>query len=235
MVYTDGIEANGVFFQRLRELTRFLCLAGFDSAEEVRERVEEVAEEAIEDGEMEDDPDIGRVEQLVTEELALKAAYEKTFPEITDCRRLTAAFEALTAQGIIAIEKAGWDTSESWYRFHDIVAAWREQGAVSTLRGGCFYHEQDLTRAINEGRLWIGFGHVEEGHELAAALGQEIVEELRRHGLTVQWNGNPETRPEVALKWQRRHAPPACTDPPTELCTFEPLPEEPPAHRDFAQ
>lgn len=213
-VYPDGAE--GIFFQRLREYARFLCVAGFDCVDKVREKLEGVVKQVDDD-----DPDIGRIEQLMAEELALKAAYEKTFPEVTDCLRLTTAFEALTARGIISIERPGFDITDGWERFHEIAEDWAEQGATAP-RGGCFYHEQDLNRALQGEGLSICFGHVEEEEGVDHALGREIVEVLRQHGLVVQWDGDPDVRPMVTLKWQRHYAPSANTDPPIELRTSDP-------------
>lgn len=74
--------------------------------------------------------------------------------------------------------------------------------------GYCFFHSQDIDRALDEEGLLLAFGHVDRGEakeEDHIAVGQTICEALRQAGLTVDWDGSPDHRIDVPqLRWQRR-------------------------------
>lgn len=116
-------------------------------------------------------------------------------PSRTDSERLTRAFRALDASGIIAREeylccngcaRRGLDT---------------EAAGVGS-RGYAYYHWQDTLPAADGAPLMIGF---ESTHQVRrAAVGAEVAEALRTHGLTVHWDGDPERRIQVDMDWSRR-------------------------------
>ncbi|OLT27000.1 hypothetical protein BJF83_19660 [Nocardiopsis sp. CNR-923] len=157
------------------------------------------------------EPDVAEaltvLETAVDGAMAEHAQQQRRWPARTDGERLTRAFRALDESGILAREDftccdtCAWDAIRSEMSAHD-----PDEG--SAIRGYVFYHSQDTARATEDGGLWLGFDAVHEVRR--AAVGDEIAETLRAHGLTVAWNGDPDNKLELALdgRWRRwgRHA-----------------------------
>jgi hypothetical protein len=120
----------------------------------------------------------------------------------TDSERLTRAFRALDESGIIAREDHTCCAACATDSLRQEVLVHQEAPEGPSIRGYAFYHEQDTRAAVRDGALMVGFGAT---HEIRrAAVAEEVAETLRAHGLTVTWNGDPDTRLEVAVDWRRR-------------------------------
>ncbi|GAB2625659.1 hypothetical protein Aab01nite_15960 [Paractinoplanes abujensis] len=138
------------------------------------------------------------VREIAREEFAAHLAAQATWPARTDSDRLTDAFRALDAAGIVAREDfaccQNCGTSEIGDEVLDKAAA----------RGYVFYHMQDAERAADGGGVWLAYGHFGSG--ATVALGEEIAAALRAEGLTVEWDGSTGQRIHVPLRWARlRH------------------------------
>ena len=116
-------------------------------------------------------------------------------PSRTDSERLTRAFRSLDVSGILA--------REEFLCCNGCARADLDAAAVSAgSRGYASYHWQDTLAAASGAPLMIGF---ESTHRVRrAAVGAEVAEALRAHGLTVHWDGDPERRIEVYMDWCRR-------------------------------
>ena len=79
-------------------------------------------------------------------------------------------------------------------------------GTARGSRGFCFYHEQDVERAVRGVGLMMAFGDVEgDADEKAAAIGREVKQAVERAGLSVPWPGDAGTRLAIPqLDWKRR-------------------------------
>ena len=189
----------------LDEFLHVQVYSGMFGPEEVVER----ALEGLEYGVFTEEklsPERGPVEAVVRERFARKMDEEERWRAMTDCDRLTACFESLTQSGVLALENAGYTISDGWEEFDEAVERhWRPAGAWP--RGGCFYHGQDLERALRGEGLNIAFSAPSGSDDDGARLGAEIVAALRAHGLTPHWEGSAKKRIHVALDWQRRHVP----------------------------
>ncbi|MFE3460457.1 DUF6891 domain-containing protein [Nocardiopsis aegyptia] len=120
----------------------------------------------------------------------------------TDSERLTRAFRALDESGIIAREDHTCCDTCAADSLRQEALVHQEAPGGPSIRGYAFYHEQDTRSAVRDGTLMVGFGAT---HEIRrAAVGEEIAETLRAHGLTVTWNGDPGTKLGVAVDWRRR-------------------------------
>ena len=125
---------------------------------------------------------------------------------------ITAAFEAMRLAGVISIEHAGLTIEDGWAH----VGLAMRQGAA---RGALFYHQQDVLDALEGRSMALAFGAFDrdvDAHDRnAAAVANEALSALRRHGIEVDWSGSPRDRIElVAFPWRRRRftsAPPART------------------------
>lgn len=166
--------------------------SGFYDAERVDEMIDDV---------LEDDADEDLLRAAVAPEFARKAAAEAQWPATTDCDRLDQAFAALDAGGIIALQNAGYSMSDGLDEVSEVLAQRGRRGVV----GYCFYHGQDLERALDGQGLSIAFGALADETALKTAVGERICALLRHHGFSVEWDGDPERR--IALPrfdWKRR-------------------------------
>ncbi|MER7534571.1 hypothetical protein ABTX77_07245 [Streptomyces sp. NPDC097704] len=117
----------------------------------------------------------------------------------TDPERITAAFTALDAAGILAREHftccRNCGTSE--------IGA--EEGAEHA-RGFVFFHTQCTEGAADGGPLYLLYGRFDHSPETtAAAVGEEVAAALRGQGLSVRWDGDPGQAILVTdLDWRRR-------------------------------
>ncbi|RKS10792.1 hypothetical protein DFP74_6574 [Nocardiopsis sp. Huas11] len=120
----------------------------------------------------------------------------------TDSERLTRAFRALDESGIIAREDHMCCDTCAGGSLRQAVLVHQKAPEGPSIRGYAYYHEQDTRAAVRDGTLMVGFGAT---HEIRrAAVGEEVAETLRAHGLTVTWNGDPGTKLDVAVDWRRR-------------------------------
>lgn len=171
--------------------------AGFDSPEAIIESaVEYLSDEA--------DPAILRshAQRLVGAILAAHLAEQATWPAITDCDRLDAAFAALEASGIVCRQNFSCCGTCGAYEIWDEAAALEAAG--TPVRGYAFYHVQDTESAVRGYGLYLNYGAAAEGEAAALAIAGEIVAALQQQGLRVDWNGQWSRRIGVSLDWKRR-------------------------------
>lgn len=171
--------------------------AGFEPREQI---IEIFCEELYEPGEL----DEAEVEAAVNAAFAARDTEKLGWPQITDCDKLDRAFEAFNARGIIALQNAGYTQSDG---YSDIGEAYQDSPARDRIMGYCFYHGQDLERAVNGDGLYLSFGPVDAKKEAEEGprIGAMIVEELAKVGLSTQWNGTFSQRILVPnIDWKRR-------------------------------
>ena len=166
--------------------------SGFYSPEEVDEFIDDI---------LEPDADEAMLRAAVLPEFEKKAAAEASWPARTDCDRLDDAFAELNAAGIIALHNAGYTMSDG----HEDVGEELHRRGRNGIRGYCFYHGQDLERAVAGEGLTLAFGDLDAEDDQKVVIGREVKQALERAGLSVKWNGDPGTRIEVCkLDWKRR-------------------------------
>ncbi|MEU9824011.1 DUF6891 domain-containing protein [Micromonospora chersina] len=186
----DVPEGDDLLDQIRAFVRRQVALAELPAAAIVAETVEYLDDAAEEN----------RVAELawaaVAEELTAHLADQEAWPEVTDSDRLTAAFRALDAAGIVA--------RESFTCCQNCGA--EEIGAEARRglkpRGYTFYHRQDAERGVEGSGLWLAYGSFEGAS--AAEIGAEVAAALRAAGLTVNWDGEVGRRIHVPLRWRRR-------------------------------
>ncbi|MDZ4836428.1 MAG: hypothetical protein SGJ27_21850 [Candidatus Melainabacteria bacterium] len=191
-------------FDDFVQFLRFRVWSGFHYDEEILES----ATEAIADGmypELEEIFDEKLINQIVNHEVKEKLEDEKQWPAMTDCDRLTRAFGKLNANGIVALESAGYSIGDGWDEYREAVhAQWELKGLLDSVRGGCFYHEQDLERAVAGNGLQIAYSAASGNFLETLGVAKEVVDVLEAEGLSPAWNGNVEHRIQLPIKWQRR-------------------------------
>lgn len=172
---------------------------GFHSVGELDEQIDAEAED-------DDEIDVDQVKAFAAKELKKKRAAEARWQPVTDCDRLDKAFQRLTAKGICAIH-----FPESGYTMDDgraavIQAVQAEDDSQDGFVGYCFYHAQDIDRALEDEGLLVAFGStVSEADEDDVRIGQTVCEALQQEGLQTEWNGTVKRRIHLpGMRWQRR-------------------------------
>ena len=173
---------------------------GFLSLDEIKDNILE----EIEDNEFENEISEDWANKHIEAEWQSRLNETKTWKSPTDTDRLIAAFDELCDQNIIALHNAGYTTSDGEYEVVDVERKLRDNGIVSD--GYCFYHEQDLSRAIakEDPSLYIAFQKVDnEDDGVTIKVGKKVVEVLKKHEFEVDWNESPTTKILIPnFKWE---------------------------------
>jgi hypothetical protein len=142
----------------------------------------------------------------IDEEMARKAAAEKNWPEATDCDRLDQVFEELNRFNIIALQNAGYTKSDG---IDDVLQAYQERGGKSSpIEGYCFYHGQDLDRAVDGQGLMLTFGDIHGTDAKGLEIAAKIISVLQYYGFDPKWSGTIDKKIEIpGINWQRRSHP----------------------------
>ena len=150
---------------------------------------------------LEDDANEAMLRSAVAPEFAKKAAAETSWPDVTDCDRLDVAFETMNASGIIALQNAGYTMSDG---LGDVGEILHERGREN-VRGYCFYHGQDLERAVAGTGLMLAFGDLDNDPTQKTEMGKAVKDLLESNGFLVEWSGDPESRLNIPeFDWKRR-------------------------------
>jgi hypothetical protein len=175
-------------------------------------QVEEVITEEYLDPDTLSDEDRAWISTEVPRQWAAKRDAEAGWPAQTEFDRLDAVFEKLRGEKYIALHNAGNTLSDG---HDDVQEIWRAAGRFeSGIRGCCFYHSQDLDRAVHSGKLNLAFSggmipEADQREENTRAVAHHVVGFLRAAGFTAEWNGDLHTRIEVDLGVWRKRAPDA--------------------------
>ena len=151
--------------------------------------------------------DLAWIQGFADRTLARKRAAEVQWPSRTDNDRLDAAFASLNRQGICAVQWAG-DTMQDG---EQAVADALEEATEAEVPEDhywacCFFHSQDMDRALDGQGLLLAFGALGSDEEAdSVRVGQLVCEVLQQEGLATPWNGRADSRIELpSLRWQRR-------------------------------
>jgi hypothetical protein len=184
------------------EQMNLLILGGFRPPEEIEQiimeecfRPEDVAE-----------GDAIWVGQEVARAWAAKLEDERSWLAETDVDKLDAAFAALRACRIIALHQAGMERSDGLTEVsHEYDAAGAEASGVV---GYCFYHQQDVERAIAGHYLLLAFGDIDGDRVKGEEIGRRIAAAIEQSGLRLSWDGTIDRCIGIDLRWQKRYRPP---------------------------
>lgn len=134
-----------------------------------------------------------------------KRAREASFPLVTACERLDAAFSTLRDAGFVALHAAGGSLGEGM----EMVEAAYAAGDEDELWAFVYYHLEDVEKALKNGRIHLAFGTIpfasgERGVWPAEVAGDIVLEALQEAGLETVWDGTAQRRIQVQMTWQRR-------------------------------
>ncbi|MEU8800404.1 hypothetical protein [Spirillospora sp. NPDC048819] len=178
----------------LLDHARFLVALGDHDFESVVQQCTEILDDPSEASER-------LARRIVGEHFAAHLTEQETWPDELDTDRLHRAFRELDVSGIVA------RLDHTCCQNCGISEIGGEIPADEERRGYVFAHRQDMEAAVPGGGLTLSYGVRSRGDqppEAQAGIGEEVAGALRRHGLTVDWNGSPKRRIDVSLTWRRR-------------------------------
>ena len=144
------------------------------------------------------------VEQIIDDEIQKIKREQQTWPQRTDFDKLEDTFIALHNKGIIAIHNAGYTQSNG---YDDIMEIYHNAETKEIIIGYCFYHGQDLERAVQGNGLCLSFGPIipDEEQIEGPEIGKTIINELKKSGFTTKWNGTFDDRIIITtIDWKKR-------------------------------
>ncbi len=108
--------------------------------------------------------------------------------------RLRNVFDILNREGIIAIHFAGY-TLDDGFEEVDVVFQFMKSNKIPR-RGYCFYHQQDIERAMDESvqTLFLAFHSMNSDKGIALEVGERINELLFENGFEVEWDHSIDSR-----------------------------------------
>ncbi len=150
---------------------------------------------------LEDDVDEEKMRLLIDKEFRDKAKEELQWPKVTDCDRLDNVFSDLNKEMIVAIQNTGYETSDG----HQEVGEIHSKSPKETYRGYCFYHGQDLERAVAGDGIMLAFGDMKDTEDGKMKVAEIIIRTLIKHGFEHEWNGKVSMRINIPkIDWKRR-------------------------------
>jgi hypothetical protein len=174
---------------------------GFSPIDEIKE----MTWEQVEDEGLEDDISEKWVNTTITTEFKKHQEASKNWKTPTDTERLIKAFNELSEAKIIALHNAGYTTSDGEYEVVEVEVELRKHQIQSD--GYCFYHEQDLERAIDPEcrNLMIAFQKIDNSDDtVTIAVGNKVAEKLKDNGFEVIWDGTAQTKIEIPnFDWEK--------------------------------
>lgn len=226
MTQKDGTEFDEELLEEARDRAPEYILPGFLERDEVAEYLGE---------ELDLDEDDPLVQSVIAEVWDKRKAEEVTWaPGSSDFERLDGAFDQLNGEGILALMDFSGDDRSGHIEIGAERTPREDAGEDDYPYeewGYTFFHEQDSLRLLEDPpRLMLGFGSfvplTDTDPELLAAaadgdegaedairahgdhkVAERVVEVLRDHGFTVDWEGDPTRRIEVKIHQWRKPLP----------------------------
>lgn len=171
---------------------------GFDTKEQIYEGIIEMFYD-------EEEIDEKWIEMEVEKQYNEHQIESKKWKYPTDFERLEKVFYELNRNGIIAIHKAGYTKQDGYDDVDEILEQLRKNEIKTS--GYCFYHTQDLERAIfpEIGNLYLAFDSHNQNDKEAINIGNKIVELLEKYEFQVEWNKSINTRILITkINWQKK-------------------------------
>lgn len=171
-------------------------LFGFENADDLLETISEIFYD-------EEDFDKDWLKQEIEKRLKKHQSKSLNWEKPTDFDKLVKSFDELNRERIVSLHKAGYTRQDGEEDCAEIINELNSIGIKS--KGYCFYHTQDLERAIgNEKNLFIAFDSYNREDELAKEVANKIIQVLNKNGFETKWNGSLETRIEIAnIDWKK--------------------------------
>jgi hypothetical protein len=165
---------------------------GFDCPGDVQEMISDILEDGANEKMLRSSVDI---------EFEKKLKAEKDWPSLTDVDRLDAVFKALRSKGILCLHNAGYTMSDGHCDANEEIANYPK----GTFYGYCFYHGQDLERAVFGHGLMLAYDHVDGDVPDKYRVALSIKDELEKTGFVLEWDGSADKRINIPkFEWKNR-------------------------------
>jgi hypothetical protein len=166
--------------------------SGFCNDNDVQEMIDDIIEEEANES---------YLRSQVNHEFEQKQIAELSWPKETDCDRLTLAFHELNQNNIIALHNAGNTMSDG---LDDVNETMHQRGKANVI-GYCFYHGQDVERAVKGSGLWLAFGDFDANNIEKIKIGNIVKSTIEKYRFHIEWNEDSETRLSIPVfDWKRR-------------------------------
>jgi hypothetical protein len=122
----------------------------------------------------------------------------------TDFDKLAKAFDELIEEKIVCLHKAGYTKQDGESDCMDTIEKLKELGVKAI--GFCYYHSQDLARAVDPGQknLYVGFDSPTQDDNEALEVANKIVRVLKKYNFEVNWTGTVDQRIEIKnITWRK--------------------------------
>lgn len=145
-----------------------------------------------------------KLKDIIADLLEQHKKEQATWPEVTDCDRLDAAFAELEEQGILTAQNAGYTQSDGFDDISEKYFRLTKKQQKDSI-GFVFFHGQDLERVLESKKLLLAFGAGKGDAKSDVKVGKIIQKVLMAHSFKVKWNGKSDTRLEISkFTWQKR-------------------------------
>ena len=171
---------------------------GFNSEEELFESIRELFYDY-------DDFDEDWLHSEISTRFEAHQNQSLTWQKPTDFERLVKVFDQLNKEKIVSLHKAGYTRQDAEGDCHDVIEDLKAMEIKA--KGYCYYHAQDLERAIaEEAMLFIGYDSTEQNDEKAREVANTIISTLQNNGFETKWNGSLNSRIEIKnINWQKAY------------------------------
>jgi hypothetical protein len=171
--------------------------SGFENEEELYESIREMFYE-------EDDFDEDWLKQIISEKYQQHQKDSLTWVRPNDFDKLVKVFDQLIQEKIVCLHKAGYTKQDGESDCMEAIEKLKELG-IKTI-GFCYYHTQDLARAVDKDirNLFLGFDSPSQNDIEALHVAKRIVSALRENNFEVSWVGTIDQRIEIKnITWQK--------------------------------
>ncbi len=193
LVWSEEEQVNDVN-QYILDTIKAHVWSGFETADDIQDIISDLLEEGA---------DESMLRQSVGIEMNKKYQAEKSWPQVTDIDRLDKVFQSLYSIGILCLHNAGYTMSDG----HDDSLDALSDYPKGQFFGYCFYHRQDLERAISGGGLMLAYDHIKGDGPEKIKVAQVMQQELEKAGFTVDWNQTTQQRINLPnFDWKNRAA-----------------------------
>jgi hypothetical protein len=172
-------------------------LMGFESAEDMTDSIAEMFEE-------EEDFDEDWLAETIEARCNEHRDNSFNWSKPTDFDRLDAAFTELIKQKIVCLHNAGYTKQDAIGDCEEAINELDDMG-IEAL-GYCYYHTQDLERAIDptSRTLLLGYDSFIDDTKETLMIANTIVATLKAHHFAITWNGSIQQRIQIDnINWQK--------------------------------
>jgi hypothetical protein len=172
-------------------------MGGFESEEELFENIRDMFYE-------EDNFDEEWLQKIIAEKFQNHQDESVGWKHPTDFEKLANTFDELIKEKIVCLHNAGITKSDGEGDCMEVIERLAKLGIKAI--GFCYYHSQDLARAVDPEirNLYLGFDSPTQDDNEALMVANKIVDKLRKNGFEVSWPATVSERIEIKnIDWKK--------------------------------